>query len=313
MLKLPTGNAICYSGYRRGQSPADGIYPSLDEIREDLHILHKHWRLLRLYDCSLHAERVLEVIRRDRLDLQVLLGAHLAAEMNNFGCPWGGTYSEEQLEANVAANDAEVERLITLARHHDDVVFAVAVGNETTVDWTDHFVPVERMIRHVRRVKHEVPQPVTFCENYVPWQDKLRPLVKELDFISLHTYPVWEYKHVHDALDYSRENYRSVARLYPDKPVVISEAGWATNSNGRGICPENTSQDLQAIYYEDLMEWTASEGILTFVFEAFDEPWKGSPDPMEPEKHWGLFTVDREPKKVMQSRYPELEPRRRSA
>jgi hypothetical protein len=42
------------------------------------------------------------------------------------------------------------------------------------------------------------------------------------------------------------------------------------------------------------------------VFEAFDEPWKGSPDPMEPEKHWGLFTVDREPKKVMQSRYPEL-------
>ncbi len=256
---------------------------------------------------------MLEVIRKDRLDFQVMLGAHLAAEMNNFGCPWGGTYSEEQLEANVAANDAEVERLITLARHHDDLVFAVAVGNETTVDWTDHFVPVERMIGHVRRVKHEVPQPVTFCENYVPWQDKLRPLVKELDFISLHTYPVWEYKHVHDALDYSRENYRSVARLYPDKPVVISEAGWATNSNGRGICPENTSQDLQAIYYEDLMEWTASEGILTFVFEAFDEPWKGSPDPMEPEKHWGLFTVDREPKKVMQSRYPELEPQRRSA
>ena len=182
-----------------------------------------------------------------------MLGAHLAAEMNNFGCPWGATYSEEQLEANVAENDAEVERLITLARHHDDLVFAVAVGNEATVDWTDHFVPVERMIEHVRRVKHEVPQPVTFCENYVPWQDKLRPLVKELDFISLHTYPVWEYKHVHDALHYSRENYHSVASLYPDKPVVISEAGWATNSNGRGICPENTSQDLQAIYYEDLM------------------------------------------------------------
>ena len=54
------------------------------------------------------------------------------------------------------------------------------------------------------------------------------------------------------------------------------------------------------------MDWTRREGILTFVFEAFDEPWKGSPDPMEPEKHWGLFTVDREPKKVMQSRYPEL-------
>jgi Glycosyl hydrolases family 17 len=313
MLKLPYGNAICYSGYRRGQSPAERIYPSLEEIREDLHILHRNWRLLRLYDCSVHAERVLEVIRRDRLDFQVMLGGHLGAEMNNFGCPWGATYSEEQLEANVAENDAEVERLITLARHNYDIVFSVAVGNEATVDWTDHFVPIDRMIQLVRRVKTAVPQPVTFCENYVPWREKLRDLVRELDFISLHTYPVWEYKHVHDALHYSRDNYHSVASLYPDKPVVISEAGWATSSNGRGINPENSSQELQAIYYQDLMQWTSSERILTFVFEAFDEPWKGSPDPLEPEKHWGLFTVDREPKIVMQQLYAERLRDRRTA
>jgi exo-beta-1,3-glucanase (GH17 family) len=313
MLKLPTGNAICYSGYRRGQSPTDRIYPSLAEIREDLRILHRNWRLLRLYDCSLHAERVLNVIRAERLDFKVMLGAYLGAEMNNFGCPWGATCTEEQLEANVAENDAEIERLIELARHHDDIVFSVAVGNEATVDWTDHFVPVERMIQHVRRVKRSVAQPVTFCENYVPWQEKLRDLVRELDFISLHTYPVWEYKHVHDALHYSKDNYHSVASLYPDKPVVISEAGWATNSNGRGINPENSSQELQAIYYEDLMEWTGRERILTFVFEAFDEPWKGSPDPLEPEKHWGLFTVDREPKIVMQPLYPELLRQRQTA
>jgi exo-beta-1,3-glucanase (GH17 family) len=35
---------------------------------------------------------------------------------------------------------------------------------------------------------------------------------------------------------------------------------------------------------------------MTFVFEAFDEPWKGSDEPLDPEKHWGLFTVDRKPK-----------------
>ena len=306
MLKLPSGNAICYSGYRRGQSPGEKVYPSVAEIREDLRILHRNWRLLRLYDCSLHAERVLNVIRADRLDFKVMLGAYLAAEMNNFGCPWGATYSEEQLAENRAENDAEVERLIALARRHDDIVFSVAVGNEATVDWTDHYVPLDRMIELVRRARLGVPQPVTFCENYVPWQDKLRDLVRELDFISLHTYPVWEYKHVHDALHYSKDNYHSVARRYPDKPVVITEAGWATNANGRGIDPGNSSQDLQAIYYADLMDWTRGEGILTFVFEAFDEPWKGSPDPMDPEKHWGLFTVDREPKKVMQSLYPEM-------
>ena len=42
------------------------------------------------------------------------------------------------------------------------------------------------------------------------------------------------------------------------------------------------------------------------MFEAFDELWKGSPDPMEPEKHWGLFTVDRRPKLAMRETYSEL-------
>ncbi len=180
-----------------------------------------------------------------------------------------------------------------------DTHSVLAVGNEATVDWTDHFVPVPRMIEHVRRVKQAVAQPVTFCENYVPWQHKLRDLAAELDFISLHTYPVWEYKHVHEALDYTRDNYDSVARLYPGKPVIVTEAGWTTHSNGRGIEPHNTSQELQAIYLQDLLRWTDEVGILCFVFEAFDEPWKGSPDPLEPEKHWGLYTVDRTPKQAV--------------
>ena len=308
LLKLPKGNAICYSGYRDGQNPGEKIYPSLDEIREDLAILRRHWPLLRLYDCSPHAERVLQVIAQDGLPFQVMLGAHLGAEMNNFGCPWGATYTEEQLEASRAENAAEIERLIALANRYPGSVFSVAVGNEATVDWTDHFVPVPKMIDYVRRVKATVRQPVTFCENYVPWQHKLRDLVPELDFISLHTYPVWEYKHIHEALDYTRDNVHSVARLYPDKPIVITEAGWCTNSNGRGMHAEHAVQELQALYYQDLMDWTREAGLLCFVFEAFDENWKGSPDPLEPEKHWGLFTTDRRPKRVMQALYPDLVP-----
>ncbi len=308
-LHLPgfkSGKAVCYSGYRHGQSPDTQTFPSVDDIREDLQILQKNWRYLRLYDCTLHAERVLQVITEDRLDFQVMLGAYLGPEMNNFGCPWGGTYSEEQLEVSKLANLAEIERLIILANRYPGIVFSVAVGNEATVDWTDHFVPVSHMIDYVRHVKKHVTQPVTFCENYVPWQHKLRDLVPEVDFISLHTYPVWEYKHVHEALAYTKDNVESVARLYPGKPIVITEAGWATNSNGRGIQPNNSSQELQAIYYQDLMDWSAQSGIMIFVFEAFDEPWKGSPDPLEPEKHWGLFTVDRQPKRVMQSLYATL-------
>ena len=300
-LHWAPGNAICYSGYRRGQSPDTQTYPSLAEIREDLALLAPHWRYLRLYDCSLHAQRVLQVIAEDGLDFQVMLGAYLAAEQSNPACPWGGMHSDAVLAANARANQAELARLVQLAQAYAQTVFSVAVGNEATVDWTDHWVPVAQMVQYVRWVQARVAQPVTFCENYVPWQGALHALAEVVDFISLHSYPVWEYQTVHQALAYTQANWHSVASRYPGKPVVITEAGWATQSNGRGIPPDHVSPQLQAQYCGELLQWARDSGLLVFVFEAFDEPWKGSPDPLEPEKHWGLYDVDRRPKPAAQA------------
>ncbi|MGB5394123.1 MAG: glycosyl hydrolase family 17 protein [Lutimonas sp.] len=304
-LKLPFGNAICYSGFRQDQQPG-GVYPSYDEIKEDLLILKRNWKYLRLYDCDEHAEIVLEVIKKEKLDFNIMLGAYIVAEMNNFGCPWGVTYSENQLKKNKEINKSQINKLIHLANEYPDIIFCLSAGNETCVDWTDHYVPVKSVIQYVQMIKKGAKQPVTFCENYVPWSDKLKDLVEVVDFISIHTYPVWEYKHIHDSLNYTKENYYSVAHKYPNKPVVITEAGWATNSNGKGIDQEHVSEENQEIYYNDLVNWTSKEKILTFIFEAFDEPWKGSPEPTEPEKHWGLFKVDRTPKEVMKNLYADL-------
>ena len=296
---LPVGRAVCYSGYRDGQSPDAGVFPSETQIAEDLRLLAPHFDLLRLYDCTPHAERVLAVIRRERLPFRVLLGGWLAAEASNPGCPWGGQHDAAQLARNARANEAEMQRLVDLARTHEELVFAVAVGNEAAVDWSDHLVPVARIAQHVRRVRAAVRQPVTVCDNYVPWSDTLRPLVAELDFISVHTYPVWERKPLDQALAYTRDNVEGVMRAHPGVPVVITEAGWTTRANGRGIEPEAAGEDLQAAHLPALRRWAHDAGLLCFLFEAFDERWKGSPDPDEPEKHWGLFDAERRPKRAM--------------
>ena len=295
------GKAICYSGYRASQDPRQGIYPSREEIREDLLILAPCWPVIRLYDSSQHAETTLSVIRDEGLDLKVMLGTDLAAEISNPNCPWGAEYSDKTLSANRQTNSANLDRMIALANLYDDIVFAVSIGNEASVEWTDHLVPVDKLVAYARRVKRAVPQPITFCENYVPWTSKLPPLAAELDFISVHTYPVWENVALDNALEYTKQNYRSVVAHYPNQPVVITEAGWPTASNGRGIEPRNASVEAQAQYCQQLLEWSLEEKILAFVFEAFDEPWKGSPDPLEPEKHWGLFYLDRTPKPAMQT------------
>jgi exo-beta-1,3-glucanase (GH17 family) len=229
-----------------------------------------------------------------------MLGADIGAELNNFGCPWGTTYTEAALIKNKENNLEKIRKLIKLANQYPAIIFSLSAGNEATVDWTDHYVSVEKVITYVRMIKNEVRQPVTFCENYVPWHDKLKKLAEEVDFISIHSYPVWEYKHIHEALEYTKQNYQGIVDRHPGKPVIITEAGWATQSNGRGINPENVSEEFQSVYYHDLIAWSDKEDIMTFVFEAFDEPWKGSSESLEPEKHWGLFTVDRKPKKAFQ-------------
>ena len=302
-MNIKHGSAICYSGYREDQNPRLGIYPSYDQVKEDLLILSKHWQHIRIYDCGPHADIVFNVLEGEKIDLKVMLGADIGAEVGNPNCPWGAQYSDSQLLENKHANEAQIERLIVLSKRYEAYISSVSIGNEASVDWSDHLVPVDRLIGYVRRIKEEIKLPVTFCENYLPWVEKLAPLVAELDFISIHTYPVWEYKTIEEAIDYTKQNYDFVANRYPDKQVVITEAGWATQSNGRGIETWNASPELQATYYQQLLDWSYSDNILIYVFEAFDEPWKGSDHPQEPEKHWGLFDVNRKPKQVMESLY----------
>jgi len=288
--------AICYSGFRDGQSPDAGVFPSTAEITSDLELLQAHWDALRLYACDTHTDRVLTVIAEQGFAFKVMLGAYISAEVSNPNCPWGGEYPADELEANKRKNQREIERAIFLANQYPEIVDVVSAGNEATVDWTDHLVSPESVTQYVASLQQHITQPVTFCENYVPWLGKLDALAEQVDLISIHTYPVWEYKTIDEALAYTKENYAAVCQHHPHKQVIITEAGWATASNGRGIPPENVGEFYQKRYLEELQKWAADEGILVYVFEAFDENWKGSDHPLEPEKHWGLYRANRQPK-----------------
>ena len=300
---------ICYSGFRHGQHPDRGdgaVNPSEKEISEDLRILTRNgnFKMIRLYDCRTNAEVTLRLIRENKIPLKVLLGAWLSAEVNNPGCPWLKPIPADVLAANKNLNAAEIQNAIRLANEYRDLVVAVAVGNETQVSWNDHMVPVESVISYVRQVKKAVPQPVTVCDNYDWWSHHGAALARELDFISVHTYPQWEKKDIDEAMSYTIANLQAVREAIPDARMVITEAGWATVAKEFGA---RASEEKQKKYSHDLFEWTGKMNITTFFFEAFDEDWKGDVhDPLGAEKHWGLFTVERNAKLAMQERYPDL-------
>ena len=57
----------------------------------------------------------------------------------------------------------------------------------------------------------------------------------------------------------------------------------------------------QEIFINQFLDWTQNEKIQHFLFEVFDENWKGGNHPNEVEKHWGLYNADRTPKKYIKN------------
>ena len=174
---------------------------------------------------------------------------------------------------------------------------------------------------------------ITSSDNFASWggggneyhKEDLNRLIEAVDFISMHTYPMhdthynpdfWgvpeEEYHLSDiekihwamqrAMDYAISQYQSVVdymhTLGVDKPVHIGETGWATISNeyygaeGARAIDEYKS----ALFYWDMREWTNSENISCFYFEAFDEQWKDAANPLGSENHFGLINLQAEAK-----------------
>ncbi|MGN6554228.1 MAG: hypothetical protein ACTHLW_10960, partial [Verrucomicrobiota bacterium] len=208
--------AVCYSGFRSGQHPDRGngaVNPSDKEILEDLQMLSRsaNFQLIRLYDAQANSEAVLRLITAHHLQMKVLLGAWLNAEVSNPNCPWHKEpYAPELLAANKRQNGKEIENAIRLAKQYSNAVVAVAVGNEALVDWNDHMLPVGSVINYVRKVKSAISQPVTVADNYNWWAQHGAELAKEVDFVSVHTYPAWEGKDIDEAMPFSIANLQAV-------------------------------------------------------------------------------------------------------
>lgn len=284
-------NAISYSPYRNGQSPEteDGTKPSYDEIKEDLKILEKNWGLIRLYSSDPVSELVLSVIEKENIRIKVFLGA------------WISQYGR--------ANETEVSNLIRLSKKYNKIVPAVIVGNEALVKWSDHMVSMEDMVGYIRQVREGIAQPVSMADNHLFWfSPEAGTIAAELDFITVHNYPLWDNRTIIEGMPYTKVYYNSIQKKFPDRLIIYGEVGWATLSDNSYMAAGQANESNQTKYFRKVIEWASNNNVIAFYFDAFDETWKRSisNSPKDPEKHWGLFTTNRKPKPAIADLYPEL-------
>lgn len=177
---------------------------------------------------------------------------------------------------------------------------------------------------------------ITSSDNFASWgggdtsyhTEDLTSLFEAVDYVSVHTYPFHDTHYNSDfwlapdeeqslsdiektdlamlrAKEYAMSQYQAVVdymtSLGIQKPVHIGETGWASITNSL-YGPEGskaTDEYKQKLFYDQMREWTNSEGISCFYFEAFDEKWKDQLNPMGSENHFGLINLNGEAKFVL--------------
>jgi exo-beta-1,3-glucanase (GH17 family) len=287
------GNAISYGCYRKGQAP-DVKGPSAEQILEDLNMIKQYWNLIRIYGADEDARRVLDVIKTNQLPIKVMLGIWVANEKNE----------ADQKESNVK----QVLYAIELANTYENIIAAINVGNESQVFWSFHKMDPQNLIHYIRAVRNNTTLPVTTADDYNFWnKPESQIIADEIDFIVTHIYPLWNGKTLDTAIEWFDSVYKDIKSKHPGKTIVIGETGWATDYNADKTGPGEQGTlvkarvDLaaQEKYLIQHNEWVNTNKVTTFLFEAFDEPWKGGGDsspPKEIEKNWGVFYENRTPK-----------------
>ena len=310
-----TRTAVNYSPYRTSASEADlskeVITPA--NVLQDLQLIRAAGiGTLRLFSSRGFAETVLQVIRDNKLDLKVMLGAYPNPVSN---------------AAAEADNQAELDKCIQLANAYADIVEAVSVGNEVMVVWTTHPISPTIMGGYLQKVRKAIKQPVTTDDNWLFWASVPKVITDVVDFASVHTYTLldtfydpllwdWRLKGTPDdqraaammaasITEAKRQFGQARAALdklnLTDMPLIIGETGWtATDVAGGPSLGLRAHPVNQKMYFDALQAWAAegrrdSRGPkAVFFFQAFDEPWKQGDD------GWGLFNKNRQARYALQ-------------
>lgn len=254
--------AMCFSAYVEGQSPADKSQLPADQVRSRLEIIAPHTRWIRTFSCTEGNEHG-ATIGKD-LGLSTLVGA------------WIGHDLEQ--------NEAEIAGVIEVARQGNADL--IAVGNEVLLR---NELSEDAIIAYIERVKAAVPGvPVGYVDAYYLFPEHPR-LVAACDFLPINCYPFWEKCPLEQAPGYVAEMVRRVQAVAGDKPVLIAETGWPTSGTAHGDAVP--SLDNSVLYALNLVPWAESQGLPLFWFSAFDEAWKVGAEG-DAGACWGFWDAD---------------------
>lgn len=268
---------VSFNPMRKQHDPQKGLYPSSEEMSEDLAMLQGTVHAVRTYSVMNGFGEIPKLAAQ--YNLNVTLGA------------W--------LNRDPIANQREVDKLISISREDHPNIVRTIVGNEAIMRKE---LSVEQLIIYLQQVRSQTWRPVSTSETWDIWIAHPE-LVAEVDFIAAHILPYWEGISHESALEYVFARYQQLRVAYPDKEIVITEVGWP--SDGQPIRQAEANTINQAKFIRDFLNRARQEHLTYYIVEAFDQPWKQTVEGSSG-AYWGLFTADRIAKFSMHADVLEL-------
>jgi exo-beta-1,3-glucanase (GH17 family) len=199
---------------------------------------------------------------------------------------------------NDAATKAEIDKGIQLAGQHPNTVKALIVGNEClgNVSEADIISYMEYARKGLKRAGINLP--VSTCQTWGVWAGHAS-LADHVDqFIYANIYPFWDKAAIGKAINQFLSDYNALKKAIPAKTIIVGETGWPSQGPANGQAMPGISQERQ--YFQQYSQWASANKVTSFIFEMFDEPWKGEPY----EAHFGLYTTNSQPKFSLSSGAP---------
>ena len=270
---VPAGklSSLSFAPFRVGQGPMDAIFPSAEELDEDLALMGQVTHNIRTYASAEGSMPLIPDLAKKH-GLTMLQGAWLGA-----------------LKAD---NDVEIAELIRSANEHPDVVKRVLVGNEVLLRGD---LKPDELINYIRQVKSAVKQPVSYADVWSMYM-KYPQLIKEVDFITIHILPYWEDEpipvenapaHVERIVNQVQQEANTLA---PRKSILIGESGWPSEGKQRGRSIPSVVNEARFI--RDFIAVANKNGFDYNIVEAFNQPWKAAFEGIIG-ANWGLYDSDR--------------------
>jgi exo-beta-1,3-glucanase (GH17 family)/cellulose synthase/poly-beta-1,6-N-acetylglucosamine synthase-like glycosyltransferase len=240
-----------------------------------------------------------ELIDRDMAQLAKVTGrirtytvAHGMDKVPEIAARYGLTVSLGiWITPDLEENEKEIDKAIAVAKANRGTIDRVFVGNEVMLF---SYVTPDQLNSYIQRVRAALPARIKITTGE-PWSTWLLypEIGKYCDVISVHLFPYWEGVDVGNGFDFMQRAYADVQQEFPDKPIVIGEAGWP--SEGRSKRGAEPSLANEASHIRGFVQLAMEKGWDYYILEAYDQPWKiGSEGPVG--AYWGLFDADGNPK-----------------